>query len=82
MILLCDFDQCRCVLDRFGDRFFDQTMNSCFQNIARNFIMQAGGDSETDRIDLGKNIMVVAISLNPMFFGDLLRAPEIVVDYC
>jgi hypothetical protein len=43
--------------------------------------MQAGGDSETDCIDLGKNTMVIAISLNPMFLGDLLRAPEIVVDY-
>jgi len=76
-----DIDQLGCFGYRFGNGFFDQTMNSCFQKFARDFIMQAGWHHQADSIHQRNDLAIIGVCRGTMFFRDRACIVNIGVDY-
>jgi hypothetical protein len=75
------FDQLAGFIDRLGDRFFDQTVNSRFQKIAPDFIMRTGGNDQADRVDQRHDIAVVGVGVGAMFLRDFPGGLGIGIDH-
>ena len=56
-------------------------MNSRFQKLARDFIMQAGWYHQADRIDQRDDIAVIGVSVSTMFLGDFPGILDIGIDH-